>query len=79
MKPFKVVTQDPSCGYTFDYMMKAGDPVVPPYPLNEAIGATPPAEIFGKNVLQIKIVIGKIIKASPGHYQEGANFWKFQM
>ncbi|MBF0452495.1 MAG: hypothetical protein HQK75_17460, partial [Candidatus Magnetomorum sp.] len=49
MKPFKVVIQDKSCGYTFDYLMKAGDPVVAPYPLNEAIGATPPVEIFGKN------------------------------
>jgi hypothetical protein len=49
MKPFKVEKQDVSCGYTFDYLMTAGDPVVPPYPLNEVIGATPPSEIFGKN------------------------------
>ncbi|KPA16622.1 conserved hypothetical protein, secreted, partial [Candidatus Magnetomorum sp. HK-1] len=50
MKPFKVERDDPSCGYTFHYNMKAGDPVVPPYPLNEVIGATPPKEIFGKNI-----------------------------
>jgi len=49
MIPFKVETLDINCGYTFDYLMKAGDPVVAPYPLNEVIGATPPAEIFGKN------------------------------
>jgi len=49
MHPFKVETKDITCGYTFDYLMKAGDPVVAPYPLNEAIGATPPAEIFGRN------------------------------
>jgi len=49
MHPFKVETEDITCGYTFDYLMKAGDPVVAPYPLNEAIGATPPSEIFGKN------------------------------
>ncbi|KPA17217.1 conserved hypothetical protein, secreted [Candidatus Magnetomorum sp. HK-1] len=51
MKPFKVEREDPSCGYMFNYNMKAGDPVVPPYPLNEVIGATPPKEIFGKNVI----------------------------
>jgi hypothetical protein len=49
MVPFKVVTEDASCGYAFDYLMTAGDPVVAPYPLNEVIGATPPPEIFGKN------------------------------
>ena len=49
MKPFKVEVDDPSCGYTFRYDMKAGDLVVAPYPLNEAIGATPPEEIFGQN------------------------------
>ncbi|KPA16025.1 hypothetical protein MHK_003768, partial [Candidatus Magnetomorum sp. HK-1] len=50
MKPFHVEHDDPSCGYAFNYNMKAGDPVVPPYPLNEVIGATPPNEIFGKNI-----------------------------
>ena len=49
MIPFQVETDDPACAYTFDYDMKAGDPLVAPFPLNEAIGATPPPEIFGKN------------------------------
>ncbi|KPA14404.1 conserved hypothetical protein, secreted [Candidatus Magnetomorum sp. HK-1] len=49
MKAFKVIKDDLSCGYTFQYDMKAGDPVVAPYPLNEIIAATPPAEIYGKN------------------------------
>ncbi|ETR73548.1 MAG: hypothetical protein OMM_00861 [Candidatus Magnetoglobus multicellularis str. Araruama] len=49
MVPFHVEENDASCGYTFDYLIKAGDPVVAPYPLNEVIGATPPAEIYGTN------------------------------
>ncbi|MBF0451225.1 MAG: hypothetical protein HQK75_11025 [Candidatus Magnetomorum sp.] len=49
MVPFHVEIEDRSCGYTFDYLIKAGDPVVAPYPLNEVIGATPPAEIYGQN------------------------------
>ncbi|KPA10085.1 conserved hypothetical protein, secreted [Candidatus Magnetomorum sp. HK-1] len=49
MAPFQVRSYISSCGYYFNYLIKAGDPVVAPYPLNEVIGATPPAEIFGKN------------------------------
>jgi len=49
MIPYYVVKEDPSCNYSFHYYMTAGDPVVPPFPLNEVIGATPPAEIFGFN------------------------------
>jgi len=49
MTAFKVEKEDATRGYTFTYSMKAGEPVVAPYPLNEVIAATPPAEIFGKN------------------------------
>jgi hypothetical protein len=49
MRPFLIEIDDVSCGYTFDYMIKAGEPVVAPYPLNQVIGATPPAEIYGTN------------------------------
>ncbi|ETR73416.1 MAG: hypothetical protein OMM_06936 [Candidatus Magnetoglobus multicellularis str. Araruama] len=49
MIPYHIVKEDPSCSYSFNYYMKAAEPVVPPYPLNEVIGATPPSEIFGKN------------------------------
>ncbi|MBF0452065.1 MAG: hypothetical protein HQK75_15285 [Candidatus Magnetomorum sp.] len=49
MNAFKVEQSDPNTGYTFSYPMKAGDPVVAPYPLNLVIGAAPPVEIFGKN------------------------------
>ncbi|KPA14814.1 conserved hypothetical protein, secreted [Candidatus Magnetomorum sp. HK-1] len=59
MKAFNVETADISCGYMFNYNMKAGDPVVPPYPLNEVIGATPPKEIFGKNIIPNSICYWK--------------------
>ncbi|ETR69093.1 MAG: hypothetical protein OMM_09898, partial [Candidatus Magnetoglobus multicellularis str. Araruama] len=49
MTSFNVETEDISCGYTFNYLIKAGDPVTAPYPLNEVIGATPPEEIYGTN------------------------------
>ncbi|MBF0452116.1 MAG: LamG domain-containing protein [Candidatus Magnetomorum sp.] len=49
MKAYKVEKDDPSVGYIFSYPMKAGDPIVAPYPVNIVIGATPPEEIFGKN------------------------------
>jgi hypothetical protein len=54
MIPYSVVSEDHSCNYSFHYYMKAGDPVVPPFPLNEIMGATPPAEIFGFNKSQTK-------------------------
>jgi len=54
MIPYSVVREDPTCNYSFHYYMKAGDPVLPPFPLNEIIGATPPAEIFGFNKNQTK-------------------------
>ncbi len=49
MIPYKVELTDESAGYIFRYSMKAGDPVVAPYPLNTVIAATPPSEIFGRN------------------------------
>ncbi|KPA09542.1 hypothetical protein MHK_010254 [Candidatus Magnetomorum sp. HK-1] len=49
MKAFSIDLTDTAAGYIFSYPMKAGDPVVAPYPLNLVIGATPPGEIFGKN------------------------------
>jgi len=49
MRVYRVEQTDPTFGYTFQYPMKAGEPVVAPYPLNEVIGAAPPAEIDGKN------------------------------
>ncbi|NOY80786.1 MAG: hypothetical protein GXP31_07250 [Kiritimatiellaeota bacterium] len=39
MQLFHVVPDFPAQGYQFQYGMKAGEPVVPPYPLNEVIGA----------------------------------------
>ncbi|MEO5332811.1 MAG: LamG domain-containing protein [Magnetococcus sp. YQC-5] len=50
MKAYRVEKESAALGYTFVYDMKAGDPIVPPYPLDLVMGATPPAEIFGKNV-----------------------------
>ncbi|KPA19284.1 conserved hypothetical protein, secreted, partial [Candidatus Magnetomorum sp. HK-1] len=49
MATFKVEKSDPTYGYDFSYDMEAANPIVPPYPLNLVIGATPPSEIFGKN------------------------------
>jgi hypothetical protein len=48
MAAFKVEVQDLTVGYSFNYTMNAGSPVVAPYPLNLVIAATPPEEIFGK-------------------------------
>ncbi|QTA80022.1 Immunoglobulin like fold-containing protein [Desulfonema limicola] len=58
MTAFKIDTEDSRYAYpdkvddynesyTFHYSMKAGDPVVAPYPLNLVIGAAPPDEISG--------------------------------
>ena len=49
MAMFKVEKEDSDRNYTFKYPMKAGEPVVPPYPLNKVIGLSPPYEIFGQN------------------------------
>ncbi|ETR70181.1 MAG: hypothetical protein OMM_09003 [Candidatus Magnetoglobus multicellularis str. Araruama] len=49
MSLYKIDIQDHSVGYTFQYPMKAGEPVFGPYPLNEVIGANPPPEIYGEN------------------------------
>jgi hypothetical protein len=48
MAAFSVDIEDAAAGYIFNYTMAAGEPVIAPYPLNLVIGATPPAEIFGK-------------------------------
>ncbi|MBF0452260.1 MAG: IPT/TIG domain-containing protein [Candidatus Magnetomorum sp.] len=49
MDIYQIKTIDTDNEYTFDYGMKAGDPVVAPYPLNLLIGIAPPSEIAGKN------------------------------
>ncbi|MBF0451505.1 MAG: hypothetical protein HQK75_12440, partial [Candidatus Magnetomorum sp.] len=54
MIPYSVVREDHTCNYSFHYYMEAGDPVIPPFPLNEIIGATPPSEIFGFNKSETK-------------------------
>jgi len=45
---YDIEVKDESMGYTFEYPITAGEPVVAPYPLNEVIGANPPAEIYGE-------------------------------
>lgn len=47
MAVYKVEMEDISAGYVFTYPMQAGEPVVPFYPLNLVIGATPPSQIHG--------------------------------
>ena len=54
MIPYKVIKVDHSCNYYFNYYMKAGDPVVPPFPLNDIIGSNPPVETFGFNISKTK-------------------------
>ncbi len=49
MAVFSIDLEDPDNGYVFEYPMKAGDPLVAPYPLNQVIGAAPPSEISGRN------------------------------
>ncbi|RLC09313.1 MAG: hypothetical protein DRI57_22355, partial [Deltaproteobacteria bacterium] len=49
MEVFDIEKEDDNCGYKFEYPMRAGDPVVAPYPLNLVIGAAPPSEICGRN------------------------------
>ena len=65
MSAFRVEKEDPDYGYTFDYEMKAGDPVVAPYPLDTVIGATPPSEIFGKNSNAKRICYWEDHKGQP--------------
>jgi len=49
MEVFSIEQEDPAYSYVFEYGMRAGDPVVAPYPLNQVIGAAPPSEICGRN------------------------------
>ncbi|KPA12654.1 hypothetical protein MHK_007147 [Candidatus Magnetomorum sp. HK-1] len=49
MATFKVEKADPAYAYTFVYEIKAGNPIVPPYPLNFVVDPYPPSEIFGMN------------------------------
>jgi hypothetical protein len=50
MDIYDIKTVDLPNGYIFSYGMKAGDPVVAPYPLNLVIGVAPPSEIAGKDI-----------------------------
>lgn len=51
--------------YTFEYAMKAGEPVVAPYPLQQVIGLTPCAATVGQNLDPNQVVYWEDHKGQP--------------
>ncbi len=51
--------------YTFEYLMRAGEPVLAPYPLQQVIGATPCEATHGENLDPGRLVYWEDHKSQP--------------